>query len=95
MKRDNVEQREIDAVLEAVKQSLLRRLDQHGWGKFVGPHEALGVLTEEWKECIDAAQDNNNTELAKEMLDIAISGIWGYLSLIEPTNKHQSTFGIY
>ena len=44
MVRDDAEQREIDATLEAVKQNLLQRLKEHGWGKFVGPHESLGVL---------------------------------------------------
>lgn len=63
-----------------VMKKLAERLVQHGPGSFIGAHEVLGILTEEWKELIDAVQANDCTQVEKELIDIAVACVFGVAS---------------
>jgi len=60
---------------------LRNRINKHGQGKFASPHEALGVLAEEYHETLDAVKSNDREEVLNEMMDCVISGVWAYVSL--------------
>lgn len=79
--RTNATEEEIQYVLEITERALRNRIQKHGTGKFMSPHEALGVLTEEYWEAVEATKSNNRQEFLDEMLDCVISGIWAYVSL--------------
>ena len=79
--RINATEEEIKIALIVVEHFLRTRIDKHGHGKFMSPHEALGVLAEEYHETIDAVRSNNREDVLTEMLDCAISGIWAWVSL--------------
>lgn len=50
------------------------RLQQKGLGVFVSRHEALGVITEEYKELIDAIHKKlHHNEIRNELIDIAVA----------------------
>lgn len=69
------------AGLEAVRDLLEFRLKQKGNGSYASTHEIYGMLAEEVKEVLDELQANNNVEFAKELLDVAVVAIWGYISV--------------
>ena len=77
----NATEEEIQQALQVVEKLLRKRMGEHGIGKFASIHEALGVLTEEYHETLEAVRSNNRDEFLDEMLDCAISGIWAYVSL--------------
>ncbi len=75
-------------VLEVVTQSVGSRIDKHGNGAFIGPHEALGVVTEEFQELIEAVRSNVADRVVEEWLDVIVSGVWAVASMasISPVN---------
>lgn len=83
--RPEITQEEIDFGLDVLKLALSKRLEEKGLGIFVSPHEILGVITEEYKELIDAVHKNDNVK--GELLDIAVAAIFGYMS----ANKLENT----
>lgn len=81
MERDQATFKEIEQTIEIVVRGLNKRIEKHGYGKFVSRAEALGILAEEYKESIDALQGNDLNEFLDEMMDVAIAAIWAILSL--------------
>ena len=59
------------------KRELRFRLIEKGAGTFSSRHEIQGVLTEEYHEAIDALRGNNIDEFKQELIDIAVSCIFG------------------
>jgi hypothetical protein len=45
----------------------------------------LGVITEEYKEFVDAVHDKSYTEMKNELIDIAVGAIFGAICLREGT----------
>lgn len=74
---------EISTVIEAVNTAIQDRLKKHGRGKWVSAHEGLGITVEEVHELTMAVHKNNHEEIREELLDIAVCGIWGYLSMLD------------
>ncbi len=72
---------EIDIAFRVLRDAVECRILKHGRGKWVSPHEALGILTEEWKESVDAVQSNDLRQITAEMIDCAVAGLWAYVSL--------------
>lgn len=51
-------------------------LSQHTPGVFASPHEALGCITEEFHEFVEAVRSNRTTEIVQEAMDLAILGLF-------------------
>ena len=58
------------------------RLKQKGTTTFASRHEALGVLTEEFNELVDAVKSNNEIEFEQELIDIMVGAYWVLASSI-------------
>ncbi len=85
MKRDQANRQECTLVLQTVSDMLYERLEKHGWGKYVGPHETAGVLLEEFGEMEDLLRLDNNQEFCDELIDIAVAAVFGVVSLLDPS----------
>lgn len=85
IERPKVDALEISLVLEQLSRGMAARLKKHGYGAYVGPHEALGVITEEYAELVEAARRSDRpgdaTEFADELLDVAVAALFGIASL--------------
>lgn len=57
------------------------RIKQKGDGSYASTHEIYGILAEEVKEVLDELQANNDVEFAKELLDVAVAALWGYICI--------------
>ena len=58
-----------------------KRLDKHGYGVAISPHEIFGILAEEMDELIDELRANNRVEFLNELVDIAIAAVFGMVSM--------------
>jgi len=95
MKRDQATKEECNLVLQIVSDMLDKRLKEHGWGKYAGPHETAGVLLEEWREMEDALQANDNQRFGDELVDIAVGAIFGIVSLLDVSEIERPPRGIW
>jgi len=64
---------------------LYKRLNQKGYGTFSSRHEILGVITEEYKEFIDAVHSKDRENIKEEIMDLAVGAIFGLVCLDENT----------
>lgn len=76
MTRDRVSNSSVVEVLNQLAQEMSRRVEKHGPGAFVGPHEAMGILTEEFREAEDALRANDPDNWQEEMYDIAAACVF-------------------
>ena len=54
-----------------------RRLAKKGRGAYLSKHEALGVITEEFYELVDAVRnDENPSQFLEECMDVAVAAIF-------------------
>lgn len=83
MDREQVEMEAVENALKVLHENVMKRISKHGMGKFASPHEAYGVLAEEVDESLDELRLNKREEFVQEMLDVAVTGIWAYVSLKE------------
>lgn len=70
-----------DVMLKEIGRWVARRVKRHGAGAFVGPHEGLGVITEEFHELVEAVQSNDRRRVRAEAIDVAVAGYWLALSI--------------
>ncbi len=81
MIRDRIREEELDRAWNEIGTWLGKRLNEKGWGAFVGPHETFGVIDEEFnKELRDELQANSTVGFRKELIDIAVACIIGLAS---------------
>ena len=66
-----------------VEAKLVERLKKHGLGGYVGAHETLGIVAEEYHELIDAVRSNDPDAVEAELIDVAVGCIFGIASLRE------------
>lgn len=80
--RVEVSDKEIEKVFtdDLIKQ-LTKKLKKHGNGAYHGPHESLGITTEEFWELVEAVKSNNIDDVESELFDVAIACLWGVASL--------------
>jgi NTP pyrophosphatase (non-canonical NTP hydrolase) len=76
MKRIKIKKRFVKAARQILKNKLAYRMVQKGPQSYASVHEALGLITEEYKELIDAVQSNNREHVMSELLDVAVGCIW-------------------
>lgn len=71
------------AMLDAMDKfmnKLLMRMNEKGLGTFASRHEALGSITEEYIELVDAVRSNSTDEFEQEILDIMVGCFWALAS---------------
>jgi hypothetical protein len=73
---------------------LQRRIEQKGQYSHIGPHESLGLITEEYHELIMAIHHNDGFEFGRELTDIAVGCIFGLASHFARTKTDQSTLKV-
>lgn len=56
---------------------LWERLEEKGKGSFASRHEILGILEEEVYETTKAVHEETLDSLRRELLDVAVTGIFG------------------
>lgn len=79
--RHLVEPSDILMAIEDIETKIEFRIEQKGGYSYASPHEIYGILAEEVKEVLDEVQSNNDVELAKELMDVAVAALWGYISI--------------
>ncbi len=76
---------DIDEVIRevgvALRAALQKRVQKHGRGYFVGGMEALGCITEEYHEFIEAVRSDTREQMAGEAMDVAVAALWAHMSL--------------
>ena len=80
--RKEVTDAEISIGLKEVGYKLNRRLEEKGRHGYITSHEVLGIITEEYWELVDAVHKNDLTGILKECLDIAVAGLFAYISIL-------------
>lgn len=80
-----------DAVLlkavEAMTVAMGRKIERHGRGAYMGNHEALGIITEEYYELIGAVQSNDPVNIAEETMDVAVGCLFALASQMEKEER--------
>lgn len=76
MKRIKIKKRFVKIARQALKDKIEYRMTQKGPQSYASVHEALGIITEEYKELIDAVQSNNREHVMAELLDVAVGCIF-------------------
>jgi 16S rRNA C1402 N4-methylase RsmH len=59
--------------LGLISNKTAQRLIEKGDGSFVSTHEALGVITEEYQELVEAIKSNDIDKVKKELLDLGVA----------------------
>ena len=90
MIRDRITAEELYRAMDEVDNAVDRRLNEKGWGAFVGPHETFGVIAEEVKELLDELQANSVVGFRKELIDIAVACIIGLASELPEDSSAQT-----
>lgn len=85
MDRVQLNEKQVMDAVEKTVEKLRFRLNQKGYGTFASRHEILGVITEEYKEFIDAVHSKNYEEMKSEIIDLAVGCIFGLACLEENT----------
>ncbi len=70
-----------ESALKAVRDALEMRLEEKGYHTYSSSHEISGIMTEEYDEMKEAIHRNDNGQLRKELIDIAVASIWGIVSI--------------
>ncbi len=76
MGRKQLTNEQIGKAVEKTVTKLNCRLKQKGYGTFVGTHEILGVITEEYYELIDAVHRKKQSDIEEELIDLAVGCIF-------------------
>jgi NTP pyrophosphatase (non-canonical NTP hydrolase) len=64
------------AAVEVLKQRLIERLQEKGYGTMASRHEVLGMMVEEYDELIEAVRSDSLAEVRAELLDIAVGAVF-------------------
>ncbi|WP_139904488.1 MazG nucleotide pyrophosphohydrolase domain-containing protein [Clostridium thermarum] len=85
MPREELTEEQVMNAVDKVAEKLRYRLNQKGYGSFASRHEILGVMTEEFKEFVDAVHSKNYDEMREEIMDLAVGCIFGLACFDEKT----------
>lgn len=80
---ESVVQLAMDDILSQIDKKILK----HGDGAYHGPHEGLGIITEEYWELIEAVKGNYRPDIKAEMMDVAVAALWAYASMVAHETK--------
>lgn len=85
MNRVELSDQQVMKAVDKTVEKLKYRLRQKGYGTFASRHEILGVLTEEYKEFVDAVHKKDYDEMKEEIIDLAVGCIFGLACFDEKT----------
>lgn len=89
MYRSVISDADIDEVCRIVRQWMASRLEKHGRGAFVSPHEILGVVAEEYDELLEAVRKDSVSLVMAELTDVAVACLFGLASLRHAYEKKE------
>jgi NTP pyrophosphatase (non-canonical NTP hydrolase) len=78
MERPHITDHDVQESLQLLHLSIQRRLKEKGRGAFASPHEALGVITEEYQELIEAVQSDDPEQVIFKLMDVAVAAIFAH-----------------
>ncbi len=81
MPRNQITKQEIKKGVADFHKALLKALDKKGYGAFASSHEVYGILDEEYEELKREFHSDNKSKQADELLDVAISALFGYICI--------------
>lgn len=87
-----VSRENLEFVVRLLMSSLERRLHEKGSLSFAGKHEALGVITEEYHELVDAVHSKRHERMVAESIDTAVGCLWLVATLIEKDPQCRLAF---
>lgn len=87
MERPQVSDQILLNAVEALTVNLGRKIEKHGRGAYVGPHETLGIVAEEYHELIEAVKQNDPVDVANELMDVAVACLFGVASMMEKEER--------
>jgi hypothetical protein len=87
MERPQLSDEVLLKTIEAMTVAMGRKIERHGRGAYMSNHEALGIITEEYHELIDAVQSNDPVEVANETMDVAVGCLFALASQIEKEER--------
>ena len=79
--RPEIERLDVEEVLATLRDALYRRLASKGMSAYASSHEIDGVLDEEVREFKDAVHENYRSQQFRELMDIAVTCVFGGASL--------------
>ena len=79
--RPQAETEVFEAAVEDVRSHMHYLLKQYGNGLCVSSHEISGLLHEEMEEFSSEVHGNNLDGIREELIDVAITAIWGLASM--------------
>lgn len=85
LNRVPVQEETVSTVCAYIKNEVHGQMLGKGPGAFVGDHEALGAITEEYHELVEAVRSNNGRNITHELTDLAAACVFALASRIEET----------
>lgn len=85
MNRCEVTNASLDSAEKQLSIWLQKRLNRKGYHTFASIHEALGVLTEEYKELVDAVHGKDQDDIYWELRDIAVGAVFAMACMEDGT----------
>ena len=79
--RVEVEPEQILSANAPILEWLARRLYKKGRKGYIGPHETLGVIEEEYDELKEAVRSDDLEQVIRELTDVAVGCLFGIASL--------------
>ncbi len=70
-----------DSVMKDIRDALEMRLEEKGYGTYASIHEISGIMDEEVDEMKESVHENDQQHLRKELIDIAVTAVWGMVSI--------------
>lgn len=90
MERPEVSDKILLAAIEALTVNLGRKIEKHGRGAYISNHETLGIVAEEYHELVEAVRQNDPVDVANELMDIVVAGLFGVASMMEKEERLKS-----
>ncbi len=76
-----VTEKQLNRAFTLLERAIKKAVKKYGDRVFYSKHEALGVLTEETAEYLEAVHDNNLDAQREELLDVAVTALWEVASI--------------
>jgi hypothetical protein len=80
-KRPSITTEQFLQVIEKVKKQVLHYAEVKGPQAVVSSHEISGLIKEETDEFFVEVQENNIDGIEEELLDVAVTAVWGLASM--------------
>jgi hypothetical protein len=70
-----------DSAIKDIRDKLEMRLEEKGYCTYASIHEISGIIGEKIDEMKEAVHGNDQQQLRKELISIAVCSIWGIVSI--------------